>query len=204
MEAQKWKEAESIELTEWTKRFKKYAKSLPPSAIKPTPGKTIAQVLFGTSILRHSAVHRLPTSAAGILNILSAAITFAEALNDSKRAEKISGIKTRLHDSIQDIVQHQNLLERKLRDQFEDIARRRAELDELERSSIEETLATDKEQRTEVGSAIESFLIGSQQVSSACTCSRVSSFDEAKANSEAEEDIESSWIGAFLRNIFIS
>ena len=159
MEARKWNEAESIELTEWTKRFLKYAKSLPPSAIKSVPGKSIAEVLFGTSTLRHSAVHRLPTSAAGILNMLSAAITFAEALKDSKRAEKVAEIKTQLEASIEEIVQHQNLLERKLTDQFEDIARRRAELDELERSSIEEMLATDKKQRTEVGSAFESFLV---------------------------------------------
>lgn len=84
MEAQKWHEAESIELTQWIKKVAKYTKFLPPSAIKPIAGKSIAQVLFGTSTLRHSAVHRLPTSAA---------ITFAEALNDSKRAEKVAEIK---------------------------------------------------------------------------------------------------------------
>lgn len=104
MEARKWKEAESIELTEWTKRFLKYTKSLPPSAIKPVPGKSIAQVLFGTSPLRHSAVHRLPTSAAGILNMLSAAITFAEALQDSKQAEKVVEIRKQLEASIEEIV----------------------------------------------------------------------------------------------------
>ncbi|KAL9131093.1 MAG: hypothetical protein Q9175_006854 [Cornicularia normoerica] len=194
MEARKWKEAESLELTEWTKRFLKYAKSLPPSAIKPVPGKSIAEVLFGTSTLRHSAVHRLPTSAAGILNMLSAAITFAEALDDSKRAEKVAEIKTELQASIEEIVQHQNLLEHKLTDQFEDIARRRAELDELERSSIEEMLATDNEQRTEVGSALESFLVGSQQVSNPYACSHIPSLDEAKADSKAEENNESCWI----------
>lgn len=102
MEAQKWNVAESIELTEWTRRFSKYAKSLPPLAIELVPGKTIAEVLFGTSALRHSAVHRLPTSAAGILNMLSAAITFAEILKDSERAEKIAGIKVQLETSIED------------------------------------------------------------------------------------------------------
>lgn len=197
MEARKWNEAESIELTEWTKRFLKYAKTLPPSAIKPVPNKSITEVLFGTSILRHSAVHRLPTSAAGILNMLSAAITFAEALNDSKRAEMVAEIKTQLEASIEEIVQHQNLLERKLTDQFEDIARRRAELDELERSSIEDMLATDKKQRIEIGSAIESFLVGSQQVSNPCACSCTPSLDGAKADSKVEENIESSWIGMF-------
>ncbi len=197
MEARKWHEAESIELTEWTKRFSKYAKSLPPSAFKPIAGKSIAAVLFGTSALRHSAVHRLPTSAAGILNMLHAAVTFAEALNDCQRADKVAEIKTQLEASIEEIVQHQNLLERKLQDQFEDIARRRSELDELERSAIEEMLATDKEQRTMVGSAFESFLVGSQQVTKPCACIHTPTFDGAKADSEVDENMESSGIGMF-------
>ena len=197
MEARKWHEAESIELTEWTKVFSKYAKSLPTSAIKPIAGKSIAEVLFGTSILRHSAVHRLPTSVAGMLNMLHAAKSFAEALNDSKRSEKLVEIKTQLEASIEEILQHQYLLERKLRDQLEDIARRRAELDEQERISIEEMLATDKEKRTEVGSAFESFLIGSQQISSPCACIHTRSFDGAKADSEVEEHIENDGIGMF-------
>ncbi|MCJ1400112.1 hypothetical protein MMC11_003315 [Xylographa trunciseda] len=191
MIARKWNEAESIELTQWTKRFSKYVKSLPTSAIKPVPGKSIAEVLFGTSHLRHSAVHRLPTSAAGILNMLCAAVNFAEALNDSKRSKKVTEIKMQLEASIEEIIQHQNLLERKLTDQFEDIARRRAELDELERSSIEEMLATDKKQRTEIGSAFESFLGGSQPIPNSCTCCRTPSFDETKVDSEVGVNIES-------------
>ena len=197
MEARKWHEAESIELTQWTKRFSKYAKSLPPSAIKPIAGKSIAEVLFGTSTLRHSAVHRLPTSAVGIVKMLSAAITFAEALKNSKRAEKIAEIRMQLEACIQEIVQHQNLLERKLTDQLEDIARRRAELDELERSSTEEMLAADKEQRADVSSAFESVLIGSQQVSNPCACSHAPSSDGPNADSKAGENIESSEQGMF-------
>lgn len=197
MKARKWHEAESIELTQWTKSFVKHAKDLPPSALKPIAGKSIAAVLFGTSALRHSAVHRLPTSAAGILNMLHAAMNFAEALNDSKRAEKVEDIKTQLEASIEEIVQHQNLLERKLQDQVEDIARRRSELDKLERSAIEEMLAMDKEQRTMVGSAFESFLIGSQQVSNPCTWNHTPSLDGAMADSEVEENMESSGIGGF-------
>lgn len=95
-------------------------------------------------------------------------------------------------------MQHQNLLERKLTDQLEDIARRRAELDELERSSIEEMLATDNAQRIEVGSTLESFLVGSQQVSDPCTCSHTPIFDGVEADSKAEENIESSWTGMSL------
>ena len=202
MTARKWNEAESIELTEWTKRFLKHAKSLPPSAIIPVPGKSIAEVLFGTSTLRHTAVHCLQTSAAGISNMLSAAVTFAEALQDYKQAEKIAEIKTQLEASIEEIVQHQNLLERKLTDQFEDIARRRAELDKLERSSVEEMLATDKQQRTEVGSTLETFLAGFQQVSNPCACSHTPSFDGSKADCKAKENIESNWIGMYFYMLY--
>lgn len=130
--------------------------------------------------------------------MLSAAITFAEALKDSTRAEKVLEIRTQLEASIEEIVQHQNLLERKLTAQFEDIARRRAELDELEKSSIEEMLATDKKQRTEVGSTFECFLIGSQQVSNPCACSHAPSFDRMKVDTKVEGNNECSWIGMFL------
>ena len=154
MEAQKWHEADSIELTQWTKEFSKCTESLPSPAMKSIVGKTTADILSETSIIRHSAVHRLRTSAA---------ITFAEALNDSKRAERVTEIKIQLEASVEEIMQRQILLERKLTDQLEDIARRRAELDDLERSFREEMLATDQDQRTEIGSAFESFLDGSEQ-----------------------------------------
>ena len=83
MEAQNWHEAESIELTKFVQRFSKYAKSLPKGALKPVRDKSAAEVLFATSKLRHSAVHRLSTSASGIMSMLTAAIDFAEILNDS-------------------------------------------------------------------------------------------------------------------------
>ena len=197
MKAREWYEAESIELTDWNNRFSKHAKSLPPSAMRSIAGRTTAEILFGTSIIRHSAVHRLRTSAAGILNMLGAAITFAEALNDSKRAERVTNIKVQLEASVEEIVQNQNLLERKLTDQLEEIARRRAELDELERSSIQEMLAMDQEQRTAIGSAFESFLVGSEQVSNSSALSHTRSLDTSKAESGAEDKIEISRIRMF-------
>ncbi|KAL8848211.1 MAG: hypothetical protein Q9221_006780 [Calogaya cf. arnoldii] len=193
MEARQWKEAESIELTEWIKRFSKHAKSLPNSAIERIPGKSVAEVLFGTSKLRHSAVHRLPTSAPGLLNMLSAAIDFAIALKDSIRAKTVSDIHARLEASVGEVVQHQNLLECKLVAQLEDIARRRAELDELERLSIEEMLATDNKQRTEVGCAFEGFLVDHQQTSHPCGCSHNLNFDRTKMDSKMDYTGGNSW-----------
>lgn len=121
--------------------------------------------------------------------MLKAAITFTEALNDSKRTERITEIKTQLEASIEEIVQHQNLLERKLTDQLQDIARRRAELEELERSCVQEMLEADKQQRTEVGAALEGFLVGSTQVSNFDDDSNVD-VGEAKTDAKAEEETD--------------
>ena len=191
MEARKWYDAESIELTQWTTRVAKHTKSLPSSAIHSPTNKSITEVLFGTSKLRHTAVHRLRTSASGILRMLNSAIIFAETLNDSERAEKVKEIKVQLEVIIGDIVQHQNLLQRKLTDQLEDIARRRAELDELEKVSIREMLEADERQRAEVGSSMERFL------SNAYARNPNSGVDTANMSSIAEGKDESSELGKF-------
>ena len=135
--------------------------------------------------------------------MLHAATNFAEALNDPKRAERMAELKQQLDASIEEIVQHQHLLKRKLCDQLEDLARRRSELDELERSCIREMLAADVEQRAEVGSAFESFLSGSHQASNSCTCKRTPSFTAAKSDLETEEDSEDDEKGMLQFSFFV-
>ena len=63
--------------------------------------------------------------------------------NASKRADRLTKFERQLKASVKEIVQNQSLLERKLTDQIEDIARRRAELDDSEQSFINEMLTTD-------------------------------------------------------------
>lgn len=168
MKAHKWDEPESVELTQWIKIFSKQIKSLPPSATTTPAGKGLKEVLFAISNLRHSAVHRLPTSAAGLLTMLDTAITFTVALNESKRAVDIVKIKGELAAIVEDIVQHQTLLERKLSDQMKDFARQRAEIDELERLAIEDMLNNDKTNRISAGSAVDDFLVDLKQASFDC------------------------------------
>jgi hypothetical protein len=190
MKAQKWEEAELVELTQWIQEFSKHGKSVPSEATRPAAGKSLEHVLFATSSLRHSAVHRRPTSAAGILEMLNAAITFSEALNDTKRATQIGEIKNELAIIIEDIVQHQNLLERKLCDQLKDLAKRRAEIDELERLAIENMLNNDKSHRTSRGSAVEDFLAELKQASQTCTSERTSIQQNQTADPRLGEDAE--------------
>jgi hypothetical protein len=187
MEAQKWDEAESVELTQWIQRFSKHAKNLPPPATRAVAGKGLMEALFATSNLRHSAVHRLRTSAAGILKMVDAAVIFAQALKDATRATAIENIKDQLSVVIEDIEQHQTLLERKLSDQLEDLARRRAEIDELERQAVEDMLSNDMSHRYTAGSAVEDFLIV-LQASHTCTPAKTTEQVDGNADPESEMD----------------
>ena len=197
MEAYNWHEVESVELTEWTKQFLEYTKPLPPAALTPIPTKSMAEVLFETNSIRHSAVHRLPTSAVGIINMLSAAITFTSVLNDSVRTARLIHLKGQLEASVEEIIQNQRLLERKLTDQLQAINRRRAELDERERSTIDEMLSADREQRAEIGSALNRTMLRSEQVSNVLCCKHAPRYDEADMGSGTEEGSQNSKTGIY-------
>jgi hypothetical protein len=187
MVAHSWEEAESIELTQWIKRFSNQVKKIPPAATMSTAGKSLKEIMFATSNLRHSAVHRLRTSAAGILKMLDTAIAFTQALKDTERTAHIETIRKEVAVVIQDIVQHQTLLERKLSDQLKDFATRRAEIDELERLAIEAMLDNDKAQRCSAGSAIEDLLVGLNRASNSYVSERDSLQEYRKASSKALE-----------------
>lgn len=196
MQENQWHVAESVELTKWIREFCKLSKPLPQNAVKSSAGRSITRILFATANIRHSAVHRDPTSAAGLVKMLSAAVAFTEALKDIDRMEKIAKILSQLTTHLETVEQHQNLLECRLRDQLEEIGCRRAELDKLERSSIEEMRANDKEKCNEMGSTIEGFLINAYQRHTTCTCDHTSK--GSGTGSEAEEDTDDDEDGAII------
>ena len=132
MKVHKWDEPESIELTEWIKTFTKCTKDLPPSATRPIAGKTLNQVLSDTTRLRHTAVHRIPTTVKRIMGMLHAANDFALALKDTVRAALIKTIKEQLAASINTLFQSQALLQHKVSGQLKVAARGRTVLDKLE------------------------------------------------------------------------
>lgn len=153
-----WYVPESLELSEWNKAFVKNVNRLPAGSFGAIPHKKSVDVIFDTQILRHAAVHRLPTSAAGMLKMLDAAIDYATALQDTSRATAIQNIRRKLSNSIEEIINHQHLLECRYLPRFEEIATKRAELDAREQEVIEGMLAEDKQQREEVGTTLEASL----------------------------------------------
>ena len=166
MKAHKWNEPESIELTEWIKQLSKRTKGLPPSATRPIAGKSLNQVLFDTTSLRHTAVHRVPTSVEGITGMLHAAHDFALALKDTARAALIKRIKEQLAASINILVQGQDLLQHKVSGQLEVTAKGRTELASLEKLCTTNGMGYERPQRTEAASAIRDVITDPQRDSS--------------------------------------
>ncbi len=166
MKAQNWYEPESIELTEWIKKFSKCTKDLPRSATRPIGGKSLNQVLVDTSRLRHTAVHRVPTSVEGIMGMLHAAQNFALALKDTARSAQIKMIEEQLTASINTLFQGQGLLQYKISGQLEVTAKGRTELDKLEPLWTTNVRGYEGVQRTEAASAIKGVTTNPQRDSS--------------------------------------
>ena len=95
-------------------------------------------------------------------------------------------------ETIEGIVQHQTLLERKLSDQLQDLARRRAEIDELERSAVEDMLKNDKQHRISAGSGMEDFLVNCKQASRTYISEKNSIQDNQEIEPKSIEDAETS------------
>ena len=163
MKANNWDEPESIELTEWIKYISKRTKGLPPSATRPIASKSLNQVLFNTTTLRHRAVHRNPTSVGGIMDMLHAAYDFALALKDTPRAALIKTIEEQLAASIDVLSQGQGLLQHTAFDELEVTAKGRTELDKLEQLCTINLGGYENVQRTETASAIKDAITRPQR-----------------------------------------
>ena len=163
MKAHNWDEPESIELTEWIKRFSKCTKDLPPTATRLIAGKSLKQVLFDTASLRHTAVHRVPTNVEGIMGMLHAAHDFSLALKDTARAVLIEMIEEQLAASINILVQGQGLLQHKVSGQLEVTPKGRSEMDKLERLCTTNGMGSETAQRTEAASAIKDVVTNPQR-----------------------------------------
>lgn len=153
----KWDCAEAIELNKWTLTIIKRYGKLPAGAFKK-PDSNFHHVLLAVNKLRHSAVHRLRISAKGIVQMIDAAVKFAENLSDSVRASQLEELYNELKSKIKSQELNKNYLETKLQDKLNEIKRQREELVEQEREAISTLVTEDRDNMHFVGSLLESNL----------------------------------------------
>ncbi|KAH6880116.1 hypothetical protein B0T10DRAFT_532044 [Thelonectria olida] len=146
-----WDCPAAVELTEWNKIMgTKHYDRIPPLALDLS-GSTLTQLLAKTHMLRHTAVHRLPTPARGISQLLDCAVQLAGALQDHKRAAQLEQLKSEVDSKIQAMELTKNFLENDTSSKLDDIRRQREELDRRERELIANMVRQDREDKALVG-----------------------------------------------------
>ncbi|KAL9002129.1 MAG: hypothetical protein Q9188_004921 [Gyalolechia gomerana] len=150
----RWDCAEAIELNKWTFTMMKRKGKLFAGAFKDSDSH-INTTLLAVNRLRHSAVHRLRISAKGILQMIEAAVKFAETLSDVARASQLEELYKELQSMIKSQELNKNYLETKLKDELDEIKRQREELVKREQEAISTIVTEDGENTHFVGSLLE-------------------------------------------------
>ncbi|KAJ5158524.1 uncharacterized protein N7500_008175 [Penicillium coprophilum] len=147
-----WDCPEAAEITEWTKILSH--KSTPPLN-NLTPVDEFIGLLRE---LRHSAVHRLRKTAAGVERLAENAQLFLEALEDSTRSEKVESLRRELRTVIEELQRNKDLLEKRLAAQLKEIQKRRSELDVWEKNAREGMTREDLQCSRDISELLESVV----------------------------------------------
>lgn len=155
VESKGWDCAEAVELTLWTKTLVKLCDKLPADAIFNDSSISLNTVFSSTDSIRHSAVHRLSTSAHGIQKMVQCAIRLAVTLGDNTRAAILELVEAGLDRRIKDMKLNKNFLENRLDSQLQMIREQREELDRKETEAVSAMFREDMENKALTGSTLE-------------------------------------------------
>lgn len=156
--ARGWEYPEAAELKQWIKLLQPREEEIAPSAISIIPGRSWQEVLLETSKIRHSAVHRLPTSAKGIQNMIGDALMLTTMLRAPTQTSLLEHIGQELSSSIKQVEGRLVVLEKSLSEELDELANRRAELDRLQEAAIRRIIEHDRENRRVIGLALDEDL----------------------------------------------
>ncbi|KAI1209798.1 uncharacterized protein F4807DRAFT_90313 [Annulohypoxylon truncatum] len=154
LSGKEWDCASSMELTKWTRLLAKKADKIPREAFN-SGGAPLTEVLFATNKLRHSAVHRISTSARGIQDLVKSAVTLASTLGDQRRASQLEEMCYELDSKIKAMELNKNALENSVIAGIDDIQRLRDELDRKEKEMIVNMVRSDQENKNVIGDLLE-------------------------------------------------
>lgn len=163
-----WDCAESVELTQWTRLLSERCcvsngnipHDVPASAILNESEVPLDKIFLAVETIRHTAVHRLPTPALGILGMLGHATRLASTLGDRSCAAKLEDLYLETARHIQYMEENKDFLQTRCDAQIEDIARQRAELDRMEIEAGESMLKKDRESVVRIGETLATIVGG--------------------------------------------
>ncbi|KAL8407818.1 hypothetical protein RB594_006584 [Gaeumannomyces avenae] len=153
LQEKNWECPAAAELTEWTSMFLK-GKSRWPGLPKEL-GEEGRELLLEVANIRHTAVHRLPTTAKGVCRLLESAVKFAQVLRDDVRANQLNELRTELSSKIKAMELNKNILEDTLASELQAIQKQRKGLDEKEARLIQAMLKDDMDNKALIGQLLE-------------------------------------------------
>ncbi|KAE8373329.1 hypothetical protein BDV26DRAFT_301180 [Aspergillus bertholletiae] len=103
------------------------------------------------SEIRHTAVHRAPTTAQGVDMLVVSAMRLTEALRDTLRTSQLEDLHLDIQAKIKEMEFNKNALEEDLRRELEAIQRQREELDRREMELRAKVITSENENKSHVG-----------------------------------------------------
>lgn len=152
LQEKRWDCPAAVELTQWTKIFQTRKDKLRLHTVPTDFGtKEMKELLTTVSNLRHTAVHRLPTTARGVSQLLESAMKLAQILQDDLRAAQLEELWCDVNSQIKAMELNKNVLEDTVSGKLQDIQRKRGELDRMEVELIQGMLKDDMDNNALIG-----------------------------------------------------
>lgn len=154
LQQKKWDCPAAVELTQWVKVFRAEKGLLCQGSDLST--QKASQLLTTISNLRHTAVHRVRTTAKGVSMLLGSAIKLAQILQDSLRSSQLEELRTDVDHQIRAMELNKNVLEDIASHEIREIQHERERLDNMEAELIHGMLKDDMNNKALVGQVLES------------------------------------------------
>ncbi|CVL09117.1 uncharacterized protein FMAN_14247 [Fusarium mangiferae] len=148
-----WECPESVELNRWTELFGREG-SMRGKIDKDLP----KELLRSIASIRHTAVHRLRSNSAGLERFLADAERLAGILGDTVHAKAISQLRSDAQSALVELTQNKHFIQRQLERAQEEIAKKRAKLDQEEQEVLRCIAKEDEKYRMLAGDRLQNAL----------------------------------------------
>ena len=152
------KEAEQVDLTEWSKIMGKEAKTIPKHATQRIAGTSLTQELTATHQLRDAAVYRKQVDLVRMLELLGAARNLVTIMKDDTRTTTIDKLIEMIEQNASQLKDYQASIQGQLSVDLAIIETKRKTLDRQTEERIEETIHKDEDNCTAFGTTLESYI----------------------------------------------
>lgn len=119
----------------------------------------MAEIMSSIANIRHTVVHQIPVTVDRVLELLVCAELFADMLDDSETIKTISKWRRKAQDVVEEMKRNKNLLEAKIQQLRRHFEKQRLEIDEEERTALENVKHEDVEMQKQMSRTVDTFMI---------------------------------------------